>query len=276
MNESSEKLYYGNIESDGIKLHYARTSLGLRPVVFLHGMTDNGSIWGQLAAALYQKYDIFLPDARGHGLSQGGDIEYSLTAMTDDAANFIRLLELDRPVVIGHSMGASVAGNLAAEYPNLVRAIILIDPTWYEAEYLTAEFARQIISEFEKAYEEYHQLSGIEMIEYAKRHHPNWSESDILPWAKSKQQYDRRIIGMIPTLAENWPQITSRINIPALIMTGDPQKGSIVSQKVSEELLMKHSNWESIYFEDAGHNIQRDQFEKSRDAIVKYLAEIYS
>ena len=81
---------------------------------------------------------------------------------------------------------------------------------------------------------------------------------------------------MIPTLAESWSQITSRINIPALIMTGDPQKGSIVSQKVSEELLMKHSNWESIYFEDAGHNIQRDQFEKSRDAIVKYLAEIYS
>jgi len=59
-------------------------------------------------------------------------------------------------------------------------------------------------------------------------------------------------------------------------MTGDPQKGSIVSQKVSEELLMEHSNWELTYFEDAGHNIQRDQFEKSREAIVKYLAEIYS
>jgi pimeloyl-ACP methyl ester carboxylesterase len=275
MSEPKESLYYGNFDSDGVKIHYSRTSLGYAPVVLLHGLTDSGAIWNRLAAALYHSYDVVLPDARGHGYSDAPETGYSLQSMTKDAANLIQHFNFDKPVVIGHSMGAAVTANLAAEYPELVRAIVLIDPPWYPPEKLTEEFGEAIVANFLKGYDDYQKMTLPELMDWTWSIHPTWDEADVVPWSKARQQYSKNALEVTASLSYGWQNVAAKISCPALIMTADTEKGAILSQEYLAELLKQHPNWKSTYFENAGHSLQRDQFELSRQAITAYLKEIY-
>ena len=68
-------------------------------------------------------------DNRGRGLSSGGpDIGYTLDDYAQDAAGLIEALGLDRPFVLGHSMGGRIAIKLAATRPDLVGSLIVADP----------------------------------------------------------------------------------------------------------------------------------------------------
>jgi pimeloyl-ACP methyl ester carboxylesterase len=97
----------------GDKFHYWRTGQGDKPVVvLLHGFSDNGMCWLPVARDLQDKYDLILPDARGHGLS----VRVQPGVQTDgaaDAAGFIEALGLKKPIVGGHSMGALPQQNSA-------------------------------------------------------------------------------------------------------------------------------------------------------------------
>ena len=64
------KLYYGSVRANGIKIQYYRTGEDKQPVVMLHGLTDSGLCWNYLAMALEPEYDVVLLDARGHGMSE--------------------------------------------------------------------------------------------------------------------------------------------------------------------------------------------------------------
>ena len=106
---------------DGVNLHYTRTGKGKKPpLVLAHGFSDSGLCWLPIALELEDRYDLVLPDARGHGRSQrvqpGEDVD-----MPADLANLIRALHLEKPVVGGHSMGAHVSAQMAARNPGLVQ-----------------------------------------------------------------------------------------------------------------------------------------------------------
>ena len=65
-------------------------------------------------------------DQRGHGLSGTPD-EYGFDAVTEDLRGAVKTLELDRPVVVGHSWGGSVALAFAAAHPDMTRGIVMVD-----------------------------------------------------------------------------------------------------------------------------------------------------
>jgi N-formylmaleamate deformylase len=124
--------FSGEVIANGIKIHYWRTGGEGPPVVFSHGITDNGLCWTRLARALEDVYDVIMPDARGHGFSDAPDEGYAPGDQAADLAGLIQALGLikPRPVLIGHSMGAATTAAAAADYPELVRCAILEDPPW--------------------------------------------------------------------------------------------------------------------------------------------------
>ncbi len=73
---------------------------------------------------LEKHYDVIMVDARGHGRSEGITKGYSPKILTEDAAAFIRALKLDRPKVIGFSMGCGTALGMAAANPELIRSFV--------------------------------------------------------------------------------------------------------------------------------------------------------
>ena len=96
---------------DGIRLHYTRTGGDKPAVVLLHGLQVDGLSWLRTAQALESNYDVIMPDFRGHG--QTGGMGNSVTAemLINDTIALIQALELENPFVVGHSMGADIAGR---------------------------------------------------------------------------------------------------------------------------------------------------------------------
>lgn len=117
-----------DVVANGIRIHYYRTGGNKPPLVLSHGFGDDGLCWTRVARALEADYDVILPDARGHGLSEAPEGGYTSTHRAADLAAFIRALALERPAIGGHSMGAGTSLYCAALYPGLVACAILEDP----------------------------------------------------------------------------------------------------------------------------------------------------
>jgi len=96
------------IEANGIRQHYWRTGNRTKPALVLcHGITDNGLCWTPVARALEADYDVIMLDARGHGLSDAPESGYATADLAADLAAFIHALDLEKPAVLGHSMGGA-------------------------------------------------------------------------------------------------------------------------------------------------------------------------
>lgn len=97
------------------------------PILLVHGLASNARIWDLLAALLAPNFRIAALDQRGHGLSDKPDDGYDLATIAGDLAGVIVALGWSRPLVVGHSWGANVALQLAADHPELPAGIVLLD-----------------------------------------------------------------------------------------------------------------------------------------------------
>ncbi len=93
-------------------------------VLLLHGLTVSGRSWQNVAPVLGENFRVVAPDARGHGGSQWMR-DYSFELMRDDVVKFMEQLGILAAIVMGHSMGALTAYELAATRPELIRLLVL-------------------------------------------------------------------------------------------------------------------------------------------------------
>lgn len=268
------KLFFGNVQCNNVKIHYTHTSQGFPAVVMFHGLLGNGMSWNRLAMALHHLFDVYLPDARCHGFSECPTNGHTIQNLTLDAAEFIKALDLAPVIAIGHSMGAATVARLAVEYPELIRAMVLIDPPWYPAELMTREFGEKVTGEFREKLSCYKAMSYEELAEEARRIHPGWSENDIRPWVKSGQQMNADFLDAAPTIPEDWEEVANKITQPALIMTGNTELGAIITPEILKMLMDRHPDWDATCYENCGHNIHRDDFKRSRNDILRYLRRL--
>lgn len=97
-------------------------------VLLLHGLAGYGGEWAALIGALPEDFGIIAPDQRGHGRSQAdGSIDLAASRWVEDAIACIESSPAKRVTVVGQSMGGIVAMMLAAERPDLVHALVLIE-----------------------------------------------------------------------------------------------------------------------------------------------------
>ena len=125
-----------------IKLHYTRTGGDKQPLVVAHGVTDDGLCWTTIAKALAPNYDVVMVDARGHGRSDSPKSGYGPASHAKDMMGLVTKLNLQHPILLGHSMGAMTTLAFAGAYPDIPRAILLEDPPpWWVINTASAEAA---------------------------------------------------------------------------------------------------------------------------------------
>lgn len=267
----------GYVETNGLRLHYSRTGGDKPPVVLAHGVTDAGPCWTPVAEALAPEYDATMVDARGHGHSDAPERGYDPAEQADDLAGVITTLELERPAVLGHSMGAATALVLAGAYPDLPGAILLKDPPmWWtgwtatpEATEHLAGMRERFIGQMRKTREE---LLGDQRAEQ-----PGWSEADLEPWADAKQRFSPNVLSVLDqdnAAGIDWPLVLRQITCPALLITADPELGAIVTEESAATLKALVPHLEIAHIPEAGHNIRRDQFARFIDVIRAFLSEL--
>jgi pimeloyl-ACP methyl ester carboxylesterase len=102
------------------------------PILFLHGISLSRDTWAEMVKQLADRYQVWTLDFRGHGDS-ARSVSYELADYLQDAEAALRMIS--RPaILVGHSLGACVAGMLAQNAHPGVRAAYLEEPPWYLGE----------------------------------------------------------------------------------------------------------------------------------------------
>jgi N-formylmaleamate deformylase len=266
------------IHVNGNSLHYYRTGGNKPPIVLLHGFTDNALCWTRVAHVLEQEYDVIMVDARGHGLSEGPTTGFSGQLRSDDVVAFIQALDLHRPFLLGHSMGAGTATMVASQHPDLIRAILLEDPAWSTSISPPLNEDAEIQLQEPSAHPWYKWIAGLkaqtreERIEAGRTANPSWPEEELGPWADAKEQLNLDVFRYnLPSIS--WREVVQNITCPILLITGDTEKGAIVTPEVAREASHLWKDGQVIHIAGAGHNIRREQFDQYKEAITTFLKE---
>lgn len=271
----------GDLTLNGMKLHYYRTGGSKPPFLLLHGAGDSGLCWTPIAEALAKDYDVIMPDAQGHGLSDRLDKDFNYKSHAGNAAEFIKQLGINKPVIMGHSMGAGTTVQLAVDYDDLCQAIILEDPGWMPppppGQVTEMEKQREGLKEY---------MIGLskktlpELIEECRRTNPLWPETEIKPWAESKIQFDPELFSHMVLDPRSYKELVPRINCPTLLLIAETSpvfnvaQPGLVSREVAEDAakLWKFSRpFKWVKIKGAGHNIRRENFPDYWAALTSFL-----
>jgi pimeloyl-ACP methyl ester carboxylesterase len=116
------------LERDDVKLYYRQAGSGDSKLVFIHGWCCDHTFFQPQFDHFRSTHGVTTLDLRGCGESDRPKSGYDMATFADDVAWLSEELALDRPVVVGHSMGGGIAIELAARYPTLPAAVVAVDP----------------------------------------------------------------------------------------------------------------------------------------------------
>lgn len=264
-------LIESDIKTNGINLHIYQTNTDKPPLVFAHGRSDNGLCFWPFAKQFADDYEIILYDARGHGKSDNPEGSTSMMDRVQDLAGLIDALGLQKPKLIGHSLGAVTVALLAGSFPQAPGCIVLEDPPPFE---MMADVTEQAMSRH-KMWEEF--IGAIkgksvqELVELNRKESPTWPESERELWAQSKLQYQSKPFGEDHIQVTLGEKIVSQITCPMLLITADLDKGSIYSPQAADELVASLPNAKHVNIPGAGHNIRREQPEAFLNAVRDFI-----
>ena len=108
-----------------MKLFYRKSGEG-PPLIVLHGLFGSSDNWYTLAKSFSAHFTVFLIDQRNHGQSPHTD-EFNYSVLTEDLQEFIEEHKLQKPAIIGHSMGGKTAMNYAVRYGDNLGKLIVVD-----------------------------------------------------------------------------------------------------------------------------------------------------
>ena len=118
------------IRANGHRLHCLRAGSG-PSVVLLHGGASDSRDWLSTMAALSHSHTLHAPDILGYGKSDRPRPALYLREFVESTLDFIRGLEFDSHVLVGHSIGGRVCLEIALRHPEMVRGLVLIDTTGF-------------------------------------------------------------------------------------------------------------------------------------------------
>lgn len=273
----------GFVTTNHIQVHYYRTGGEKPQVVLNHGATDDGLCWTHLAKELEKDYDLILPDARGHGKSDSGKGDYSTGQRVADLAGLIRELQLDHPVVGGHSMGADTAMHLAADFPELTRGVFLEDPPIIQPgeklgtrePAMTAGDIGKMMAIFMRIYKDVPRWVGVRM---ARKAYPTYPEDEIKPWVHSKKRLSMDFLNSLPSLKPDSGEpyaVFQKIRIPVLLFIGDREKMAFVSLEAAQKVVEINPGVRVVRLAGASHDIRRTRFDGYLPALQEFLGGIY-
>jgi len=119
------------VQTGSVRLEYFERGYGPRTVVFIHGFEASARIWQLVQDALpADRYTTYAINNRGAGRSDTPpeEVDYGIPVFAADAYEVVRALGLTRFTLVGHSLGGGTVASFAVDHPEMVEALVLLDP----------------------------------------------------------------------------------------------------------------------------------------------------
>jgi pimeloyl-ACP methyl ester carboxylesterase len=198
-------------------------------------------------------------DAYGHGGSSRVDPDQRFD-LVEDLLDLIDALELEKPGLIGHSMGATTGAAFAARYPDKLGALVLEDPPWSDEE-VDKKKSKDGMSSWKKQNLAVKKKTIKELVNLKKKESPNWDEAILQEWAQSKHEMDPAFFDHFPIQKTDWRELAKAITVPTLIVTGDNELGAILTPKLGVEAIQILEKGEFGHISNAGHCVRYEQYQ---------------
>jgi pimeloyl-ACP methyl ester carboxylesterase len=244
------------VEVSGRTVHVWRDGDG-PAAVLLHGFGDDGACWSAVAADLVADgCTVVAPDAIGHGRSPLPDDEpFTALRRAADTVALTEQLGLAPALLVGHSMGALTAMLVAADRPDLVRAVVLEDPPLPDGPF---DPIADETNPLEPWIADLQSLDEPALRARCRAENPGWSEAEVIPWAPSKLALDRRVFRPPHTwLGRPWREVIAAIGRPLVLVTGEQERGAAVGAEA--RAWFRETGRHLVEAEGAGHNVRRER-----------------
>ncbi|PNG50601.1 MULTISPECIES: alpha/beta hydrolase [Comamonadaceae] len=258
------------VQANGIRQHFLRYSPKTEEaptLVVMPGITSPAVTWGFVAERLGRRYDTYVLDFRGRGLSSSGTgLDYSIDTLADDLNEFLRVRSLQTSILMGHSMGARVIARMLAKGTAMPPGLVLIDPP---------------MSGPGRPKYPYELSSYLEAIAWAQRGCsaedlrgalPTWSHEHRALRAEWLHTCDPRAVTAAHDAfhAECILQDVPHLRAPTLLMTAE--HGGVVSAEDVERIHDSSECVQHVRIPDAGHMIPWDNVSAFHAALDPFLS----
>jgi pimeloyl-ACP methyl ester carboxylesterase len=184
-----EQFKHFEAELPGIRIHYAREGSG-PTLLLMHGWPGFWWEWHKCIGELAESFDVIVPDLRGYGDSEKPDLndlqQFHLNVVTDDQANLLEHLGIERAYVVGHDYSALVMHKFVRTYRPLAIRGLTIDPIvpGFESRYLS-------VGRFpESWYSQFHQLDmAVDLVSSSRKAGETYFKHFLSHWSYDKNAF---------------------------------------------------------------------------------------
>ena len=245
------------ISDDGVMINYYIKGSEKKALVFVHGYSCSSEYWWPQLEYFSKNYTTIAVDLAGHGKSGLNRKEYSMDAFGDDVKSVIEHLDLDKVVLIGHSMGGPVIVKAASSLGMKTRLIIGVD-TFHD---LTTEgiggFARIAVNTMFQLFYDSMTEDSIDdfFIERTDNDLEEWIRNDAL---KSPKNISQGTLDALLTM--NYPESLSELSVPMIALNARSFRETKLDSNFDT-----YKDLQIEFMEDVGHFImleRPDEFNK--------------
>ncbi|MBA4188088.1 MAG: alpha/beta hydrolase [Planctomycetaceae bacterium] len=257
----------------GLQLAYDDVGSGL-PVVLLHAFPFDREMWSPQHGPLsVEGYRVIVPDMPGFGQSTQGSEALTVEGMADVLADFLKALNIDRPVVGGLSMGGYVAMAFARKYPKQVAALILADTRPAPDDAVTREGRDKAIAAVKAngpvAFAE-------SMLPKLLSEHTLTKQPRVVEFARTiaTRQTESAVVAALLAL-RNRPDAVpglAQITVPTLVMVGEFD--AVTPPLSAARLAANVRGSELMHIPEAGHLSNIENPDAFNTAVVKFLKKV--
>lgn len=251
-----------------INLNYVVEGTG-KPLVFIHGLSDNLMYWDFLANYLKDDFQVIRFDLRGHGDSQLGDEEITIDTYVEDINRLLEELKISDANLIGFSLGGAIAQQFTITYPNKVNSLVLMS-TFYKLDQHSFNILTQFKEKLSEGFGEFFDYI-LPLILCPDVIEANKEELMILKqMALQNANVDAYIKAVNASLNFNIENEISEIDVPTLILTG--KYDDVFLPESQKDLKNQIENSELIVMDNVKHNILVDE---NNEKVMKILENFF-
>ncbi|SDC76236.1 Pimeloyl-ACP methyl ester carboxylesterase [Cupriavidus sp. YR651] len=282
--EATAKIQDGKADVNGVRYHYLLARGGSQTVVLLHGWASTSYMWRFVMPQLVARgYTVLAPDLRGLGDTTKPATGYDKASVAEDIHVLVQTLQLGPVVnVVGHDLGGMVAYAYAAQHPDAVRTLSIMDVplpgiapwdqlvqsprTWHFRFYQVQDVPEMLIAGRELQYLKwFHNSEAVNARAFTPEAEDTYARAYAIPGAlRAGFEYYRAF----PQDAKQNQQFAQhKLTMPVLGVGGAGSFGPIIG----DHLRNVATNVQAVSIDGAGHWVAEEQPAAVTDALVRFL-----
>ena len=258
--------------ANGISLNLAEGPKNGPLFVLLHGFTNRWQVYLPILPSLIDSWHVVAFDHRGHGSSDRAPGGYTAAGFYADAEAVLAHFGAEPAILLGHSMGGSMALHLAQNHPEKVRAVITGDTSLNLAIHIAVMNSRRNTKLFGLR----RKLAGRPVDELIRRGLPPEQAEEMSQLDPAVMDYhaEGRVAGFFADIED---VDFARIRCPLLLTQANPAKGGLLQDAEIPSVLAAHPEFQFMRF-DTGHDLEIEKGPESPffKAALQFLSSIAS